>query len=437
MDYRHLDTQNRRCHFQLFYAIILPLQLAFSCSGGGLNGLMNKNLDIISYAVSLTIKAAILAARFSGRVRKRSLKRLAAMDIDGKDKEILFLKDKVYHLEMQVSILQKQIQERQKKRRYTLRERLFILWHIETFGIARRKVTRHLGVSRSTLYRWLHQINDTRYTQIPANKTPLEIAILIWKITKSNIDWGRVRIANQLALLNIFISASTVRNILQRPRPRKTPGSSAKPRKTEDIKERSIPAWYPNHVWSIDTTMLLCWGFWPIHICVVIDHFSRKVMSVTPLEGPNAGWINNALEIAIERHGAPRHIISDQASVFTGGVFAELLSSWNIKRRFGAIGKHGSISVTERVIKTLKYEWLKRVVIIRGFDHLTLLCKEFESWYNSWRPHMTLDGLRPDDVYCEKKPEKPKRDAKMVPCNIEQRLFQETRITGYRLKEAA
>ncbi len=40
---------------------------------------MTKNLDIISAAVSLIIKAALLAARFSGRVRKRSLKRLAAM----------------------------------------------------------------------------------------------------------------------------------------------------------------------------------------------------------------------------------------------------------------------------------------------------------------------------------------------------------------------
>jgi len=88
---------------------------------------------------------------------------------------------------------------------------------------------------------------------------------------------------------------------------------------------------------------------------------------VIPLEGRNAGWINNALECAIERHGSPKHIISDQGSVFTGDVFVELLDSWNIKPRLGAIGKHGSIAVTERVIKTLKYEWLKRVSFIRGF----------------------------------------------------------------------
>ena len=48
---------------------------------------MNKNLDIISYAVSLLIKAAIIAGQFSGKARKRSLKRLAAMDIDTKGGE--------------------------------------------------------------------------------------------------------------------------------------------------------------------------------------------------------------------------------------------------------------------------------------------------------------------------------------------------------------
>jgi hypoxanthine-guanine phosphoribosyltransferase len=59
---------------------------------------MNKNLDIINFAVSLIIKAALIAARFSGRSRKRSLRRLATMDINEKDKEILFLRDIVDQL---------------------------------------------------------------------------------------------------------------------------------------------------------------------------------------------------------------------------------------------------------------------------------------------------------------------------------------------------
>ena len=396
---------------------------------------MNKNGEVISCAIALIIKSAIVAARFSGRIRKRSLKRLASMDIHEKDKELLFLKDKVYQLQTQVSILQKRVKKQQKKPRYTLRERLFILWHMETFQIPRRKIAEHLGVSRSTVYRWLHKIQDDKQVRIPANTTPTDIVALVWEIAKSNISWGRVRIANQLILLNIFISASTVRNILQNTKP--TISSSIKKDIGEKEEARSVPVWYPNHVWSIDTPEAKCWGLWPVHICVVIDHFSRKVMAVTPLEGRNAGWINNALESAIEKHGSPKHIISDQGKVFIGDVFAELLDTYHIKQRLGVIGKHGSISVTERAVKTLKYEWLKRAAIIKDFDHLVKLCDEFEDWYNDWRPHMTLDGFCPDNVYYNRNPEKPSRYCKKVPSNIERHLFKETRVTGYPLKDAA
>ena len=264
------------------------------------------------------------------------------------------------------------------------------------------------------------------------------IASLVWEITKANLSWSRIRIANQLQLLGIFLSASTVRNILQRPKPRDPSTSAAAPEKSQEKTEsRSIPAWYPNHVWSVDTTKVICWGLWPIQVLVAIDHLSRRVVCVAPLEGPNAGWIIEALERAMEKHGAPRHIISDQAGVFRGDAFAELLRQWNIKPRFGAVGKHGSIAVTERVIKTLKYEWLRCVPIIKGFDHLTSLCTEFDTWYNRWRPHMTLEALRPDDLYYDHKPQKPRRDAKTVPANIERHVFPETRLTAYRLKNAA
>ena len=44
---------------------------------------------------------------------------------------------------------------------------------------------------------------------------------------------------------------------------------------------------------------------------------------------------------------------------------------------------------------------------------------------------MTLEGLRPDDFYSDRKPEKPKRDAKTVPNNIESHVFTETWGTAY------
>ncbi|MBN2493825.1 MAG: transposase [Deltaproteobacteria bacterium] len=145
----------------------------------------------------------------------------------------------------------------------------------------------------------------------------------------------------------------------------------------------------------------------------------------------------SAVEAMFRSLGAPRHVITDKEPVFTGGAFRELLGSWNVKHRLGAVGKHGSIAVTERVIRTLKYEWLRRVPLIRGLDHLESLCKVFAVWYNAWRPYALLDGACPDRWYCRDIPETVDRDAKVVPIAIERRVFEETGVVGFRLGEAA
>jgi DNA invertase Pin-like site-specific DNA recombinase len=110
---------------------------------------------------------------------------LARRDVDAKAKEILFLKDRVYQLEMQLSILQKHLHRKGQSPRYTVRERLLILWHVEAFQVPRRKVSRYFGIARSTLYRWLHQIEEQEASGAPANRTPAEIATLVWEATAS------------------------------------------------------------------------------------------------------------------------------------------------------------------------------------------------------------------------------------------------------------
>ncbi|AQQ71443.1 putative transposase OrfB [Limihaloglobus sulfuriphilus] len=396
---------------------------------------MNSNFEIVNYAGGLILKAVVIAAGFSGRIRKKSLKRLARMNVDEKDKEILFLRNKVEQLQMQNSILLKANSKEPQGKRYSLREKLYVIFYMENYQIARNKISKHLGVAKSTYYRWLKRIEEKSKNHVPANKTPDDVVSLVWEIARANTGWGRHRIANQLKLLGIFLAASTSRNILNRPEPKNRPKMSSK-KKIDKPEARQIPAWYPNHVWSIDTTVVRKWGLFAVHVCVIIDHFSRKVVAAAPLEGPNAGWVINIMDEAIDKYGSPKHLISDQGSVFISEAFAECLRHYNIKHRLGAIGKHGSIAVTERVNRTLKSEWLNRVPIIRGIDHLQELCDKFQLWYNTWRPHMSLDGKRPDDVFFGNLPEAPARDAKTVPANIERRYFSQTRVTGYRLKSA-
>jgi transposase InsO family protein len=315
-------------------------------------------------------------------------------------------------------------------------QRLQILWHMAYYGIPRRKVTEHFLIARSTFYRWLHaaergDLGERKTPQESPRKTPAELAQMIWELFEANPHFGRQRIANTVWLLGVFVAASTVRNILLQPKPKNAPAAS----KAQEAfaAPREIVARYPNHVWSVDRTRVLRWGFWPTWVLVAIDHFSRAVVAVVPLEGPNAGWVVDAMEEAFLQHGAPRHLISDQEKVFLSDAFQELLIPWDVKQRFGAVGKHGSIAVTERVILTLKYEWLKRVPVIRGLDHLGQLLGDFVLWYNEYRGHATLGGALPSVIHRGGGWTKPEKSAKTLPPNIERRFFPDTQVTAYRL----
>jgi transposase InsO family protein len=140
-----------------------------------------------------------------------------------------------------------------------------------------------------------------------------------------------------------------------------------------------------------------------------------------------------AMEDAFNQHGAPRHLISDQENVFTSGAFRDLLVRWKVKQRFGAVGRHGSIAVTERVIRTTKYEWLHRVPVIRGLDHLGQLLRDFAVYYNQYRGHATLGGALPSVIHRGEEWTKPAKFEKALPADVERRVFSDTRITAYRL----
>jgi hypothetical protein len=46
-----------------------------------------------------------------------------------------------------------------------------------------------------------------------------------------------------------------------------------------------------------------------------------------------------ALEEAFLRHGPPKQIVTDQEGVFICDLFRNLLSQWNVRQRFGAVGR--------------------------------------------------------------------------------------------------
>jgi len=349
------------------------------------------------------------------------------------------LRAQVECLTSQNEILRARLSELGSRKPYAVGLRLKIVWHMEYFRIPRRRIRKHLGIPRGTLYRWLHRFEGgelaKRQKAEPANKTPTDLACLIWEMFRANPHWGRRRIAMTIQALGTFIAASTVRNILIKRRPRMAPmlpAMAAVVKTGLQAAPRQVAAYYPNHVWSADRTRVYRWGVWPIWVLVAIDHFSRKLVLVSAPKSNDGDTAAEALQNAFVSHGTPKHLITDREGIFKGQALQVLLERSHTSHRLGAIGKSGSISVTERAIWTLKYEWLRRVPLIRGPQHLSELLADFAGYYNEWRSHTTLRGATPESRWVGRRWMAPERSQKTLPSHVERRLFPEVGITAYR-----
>lgn len=333
---------------------------------------------------------------------RRNVFKTASQHGDKTLQELVMLHAKVAELESRVTILRALLGDRESRPHTTLRQRLAIICHIELFDIPKRRITEYFGIARSTFDRWRRDaLGKITARKEPANKTPVHLAAFVWDMFSKNPWWGKVRQSQQLALLGIFLSPSTVRNILRRPKP--TGGSERareQPEPTRSTPKAGIEAKHPNHVWSADLTTYKIWGLWPVHILVIIDHFSRKLLAAAPLTRPTTECVRNAFKDAIARYKPPTHCVTDQGVVFTASIFTDFLKQHATTHHLGAVGVKASVAITERVIETLKYEWLRRVPLICGRDHLNRLCSDFATWYGALRPHQGLGGNRPDDIFC-------------------------------------
>ncbi len=203
--------------------------------------------------------------------------------------------------------------------------------------------------------------------------------------------------------------------------------------------EHCIRSSRPNHIWLVDlTTVPTLAGFWiswlpwsvpqrwpfSCWVAVGVDHFSRRFMGVRVFRGrPAALALSAFLAGSIRAAGqAPRHLITDRGKQFTARSFRRGCCRAGIRQRFGAIGKHGSIALIERCIRTLKEEGVRRWLAPVRWRTVGRELSLFADWHNGQRPHAGLGGTTPDEIYfgrlpahhrprCEPRPRWP-RDAR-------------------------
>ena len=115
---------------------------------------------------------------------------------------------------------------------------------------------------------------------------------------------------------------------------------------------------------------------------------------------PTSEQVRQFLGRVITTVGAvPKYLVTDCGAQFACAGFSRWCRRRGIRQRRGAVGQHGSIALAERFIRTLKDCCLRVLSFVPlrlpTFPREVAL---FFAWYND-RPHMTLHGATPDEVY--------------------------------------
>ena len=153
------------------------------------------------------------------------------------------------------------------------------------------------------------------------------------------------------------------------------------------LKDLSVES--ANQVWATDITYIpMRKGFMYL---VAIDLYSRYVLNWSVSNTMEASWCAETLQEAIDMHGTPQIINTDQGSQFTSGVFTRCVLDNQIKLSMDGKGRAIENVFIERLCRTVKYE----SVYLNPPDSAIDLYKQpggYFDYYNNQRRHQGIQN---------------------------------------------
>ena len=152
-----------------------------------------------------------------------------------------------------------------------------------------------------------------------------------------------------------------------------------------------------NQVWAMDITYIpMRRGF--LYLTAIIDVASRYVVGWSVSNTMSAEWTTQVMREAIETHGRPEIVNTDQGSQFTSEEFTSLLKDNGVRISMDSKGRAIDNIFIERFWRTLKYE---HVYLQPADDGVTLYqgVNQYIDFYNRERLHQSLGYKTPQTCY--------------------------------------
>ncbi|WP_392714393.1 IS3 family transposase [Rhizobium ruizarguesonis] len=160
---------------------------------------------------------------------------------------------------------------------------------------------------------------------------------------------------------------------------------------------RKLAVTRPNQVWAMDLTYIpMARGF--VYLCAVVDWFSRRVLSWRLSITMEAAFCIEAVEEALVRYGKPDIFNTDQGSQFTSMDFTAVLKKAEIAISMDGKGAWRDNVFVERLWRSIKYEEVY-LHAYKTVSEARVGIGRYLAFYNSRRPHSSLDRQTPDQTY--------------------------------------
>jgi putative transposase len=158
----------------------------------------------------------------------------------------------------------------------------------------------------------------------------------------------------------------------------------------------------PNRVWCADITYIpVQRGF--LYLVAIMDWATRHVLAWRLSNTMDASFCVEALEEALDRYGSPDIFNTDQGSQFTSFDFTGVLGRSDVTISMDGRGRCMDNIFIERLWRSLKYEAIYLHELTDGFKAMRVIAEWIE-FYNTKRPHSSLDGRTPAEAYGAQRP---------------------------------
>jgi len=160
---------------------------------------------------------------------------------------------------------------------------------------------------------------------------------------------------------------------------------------------RNLEVNRPNHVWCADITYIpVQRGF--LYLVAIMDWATRHVLAWRLSNTMDSGFCVEALNEALSKYGKPQIFNTDQGSQFTSFDFTGILKGAEITISMDGRGRCMDNIFIERLWRSLKYEAIYLHELTDGFKAERII-GEWIGFYNTERPHSSLDGQTPAEAY--------------------------------------